>query len=420
MTRLESPLKSRVRNLMRHSIPHAVPQFPQGVTMVMLRSCQWAAVLLFASVGLASEPGPDAKSPSAVEPVMAFTVHSAGVIGLAFTPDGKHIVSASPKDVRTWDVATTKEVAGTELSGGRVAAVAPDGKTVAFNATERVGLPVIVRAATDGKELLNIRPHSDVTQRTAFGSLVGALVFSPDGKRLATAGRSGLVGGPHGLPGGVVKVWDVATGEQLLHVPGPRPGVSTSAFAGVVAFSADAKYLAAGTDGAGGELPESGEVVVWDAADGKVILAIHVREEVKPGDFHSAVTAVALSPDGKWVAAAYGNRPARADGLLLSDRPTSALRIYEVATGRVVHTLLGHTASVGRLAFRPDGQQLASASADGTVRVWDAATGKQARMFSFEGGPPRALGFSLDGKLLAAGGGNNESGVVRVWPCPAE
>lgn len=381
----------------------------------MVRNRHIAAVLVAAAL-IAGQARPADDPP--VKPVATLKGHAAEVIALAFTPDGKGVVAVSPKDIRAWDIASGKAVASAETPGGTVAAVAPDGKTAAFTTTPRVGRPVVVRSAADGKEVFSFGAHADVTERTAFGSLVGALAYSPDGKRLATAGRSGLVGGRHGLPGGVVKVWDAATGKQLVHVPGPRPGVSASSFTGAVAFSADGKFLAAGTDGAGGELPESGEVIVWDAADGKAVRSIRVRDGVRPGDFHSAVTAVALSPDGKLVAASFGNRPARSDGLLLADAPTASLQVWEVATGKIVHTLRGHATAVGRLAFSPDGKRLASAGEDRTVRVWDAATGKQLRSIPFEAGPARALAFSPDGKHLAAGGSHDGVGVVAVWSTP--
>jgi WD40 repeat protein len=367
-------------------------------------------VVLQATVGV------PASKAAAASPVSRFTGHAGPVQALTFSADATRVVSASARDVRTWESATGKELAAVEVAGGTIAAVAPDGKTVAFTSNERVGLPVMLRAAADGKELLTIRPHADVTERTAFGSLVGKVAFSPDGSFLATAGRSGLVGGPHGLPGGVVKVWEARTGKQLLHVPGPRPGVSTSAFAGAVAFSRDGKYIAAGTDGAGGELPESGEVIVWDTTEGKRVRAIQVRETVSPGDFRSAVTAVALSPEGKQVAASYGNRPARADGLLLSDPPTAALQLWEVASGRIVHILRGHKSAVAQLAFSPDGKQLASAGSDQVVRIWDTSTGQELNANESDLQEINALAFSLDGKRLAAGGNDgNQRGLVLVW-----
>lgn len=378
-------------------------------------SMAWSGLLL--SCGAA---GAGNKTPREVQPILAFAGHGSMVVGLVFSEDGKHIVSVSSKDIRNCEVASGKEIHGTATHGGNVAAVSPDGQTIVYAFTGRAGLPISVRAAKDGKETLSIEPFTEVTDRTAFGSVVAALAFSPDGHRFVAAGRSGLVGGPHGLPGGVVKIWETATGKQLSLLVGPRAGITTSTFAGSIALSADGQVLAIGTDGAGGELPESGQVVVWNLRDKSVVQSIHVREEVEPGEFNSAVTALALAPDGKQVVAAYGNRPPRADGLLLSDAPTVTVRVWDVATSKVVHTFQGHKATVGRLAYSRDGRILASAAEDQTVRLWNAATGQPLAILPSAAPSIRALAFSPDGRFVVAGGGNNRGGTVQIWPCPAE
>ena len=65
---------------------------------------------------------------------------------------------------------------------------------------------ISIRTVADDKELVKIDPILDRGQRSAFRPDVFAMAFSPDGKRLATAGSVAAVGGPHGLPGGIVIV----------------------------------------------------------------------------------------------------------------------------------------------------------------------------------------------------------------------
>jgi WD40 repeat protein len=78
--------------------------------------------------------------------------------------------------------------------------------------------------------------------------------------------------------------------------------------------------------------------------------------------------------------------------------------VWDAETGQELYSLKGHTLEVTSVAFSPDGSRLASASPDGTLKVWDAATSREARAV-----PPGIL--SPDGKHLAGTVGNE----VRVW-----
>jgi RNA polymerase sigma factor (sigma-70 family) len=99
------------------------------------------------------------------------------------------------------------------------------------------------------------------------------------------------------------------------------------------------------------------------------------------------IDTAALSPDGNWLATA-GN---------------SFLRIFDMATGRAVHTLRGHTRRVTALAFSPDNRTVVSSSIDGTLREWDATTGEQKRILVQNVRYTNQAAFSPDGTLLAVG-----------------
>jgi WD40 repeat protein len=364
--------------------------------MTRLRSTGLLALVILIS-GAPGAAQPDDK------PVASFDGHAAGVTTLTFSPDGKQIVSASAKDVRVWDAGTGKEVATIKV-GGRTVALSADGKRVAVATREAVTV-----YDADGKELVSIKPHEVPKMRFPFPPTVSAMAFSPDGKQLATAASIAKVGGPHGYPGGVVKVWEVATGKELHRLN------DLSTAPGTVTFSADGKLVAAGTNGAGGELPEPGEVWVWDAGTGKALQTLKVRKESQPGEFLSTAD-VALSPDGKRVAAAVGaGSRARPAGLLIDDKPSSIL-VWELASGRELRDVPAHKAWIGRVVFSPDGKLLASAGGDKTVRVWDAVTGKEVRAIPFDTARIDALAFSPDGKRLAAGGGDDKKPAgIKVW-----
>src|ERR1019366_2067647 len=98
------------------------------------------------------------------------------------------------------------------------------------------------------------------------------------------------------------------------------------------------------------------------------------------------------SPDGQWLAVAG------------SGWEVPRTRILEVASGRLVRSLRGHSISVPCIKFSPDGTRLATASYDATARLWSAT--ELPEFISLEGHdlPPWTIAFSADGKRVATGG----------------
>jgi WD40 repeat protein len=111
----------------------------------------------------------------------------------------------------------------------------------------------------------------------------------------------------------------------------------------------------------------------------------------------SDVMSVAYSPDGSRIASASNDH---------------TVKIWDAASGQILHTLTGHTDEVKSVVYRPDGRRLASASGDGTVKVWDPVTGEACLTIKSQTGAVHGVAYSPDGRRLASGG---QDGTVKVW-----
>ncbi len=115
------------------------------------------------------------------------------------------------------------------------------------------------------------------------------------------------------------------------------------------------------------------------------------------GGHSFSVEAIAWSPNGKRIASAS------IDG---------TVRVWDALTGGHVITYHGHTAAVNAVAWSLDGKHIASASRDGSVQVWTAATGKRLLTYHGHTGPVKAVAWSPDSTRIASAG---DDGTVQVW-----
>ena len=176
-------------------------------------------------------------------------------------------------------------------------------------------------------------------------------------------------------------VWDTNPEWKLVRTIGSPD--STEQFVDRVtalAFNSDGKILATG----GGEPSRSGELKLWNVADGSLI------REIK--EAHSDVIyGLEFSPNDKLIASCGADRFAK---------------IFEVASGKFVRSFEGHTHHVLGVSWRADGRLLATSGADNVIKIWNVKTGDQTRTISGFGKEVTSIHFVADGDMVVASSGD--------------
>jgi WD40 repeat protein len=199
------------------------------------------------------------------------------------------------------------------------------------------------------------------------------------------------------------RIWDAATGKELARLPHDAPVVfgrfspDGTRVLTIASRNYTLDHRGFTSGGVGGETAAR----IWDATTGKLLASWK-----DPGNenehwarrHHESNYAGSFSPDGRCVVTTFGVYP---------DCPP---QVHVTDTGKQLAVLSGHAGPVLDVAFHPDGRRILTASLDGTVRLWEAATGKQLQQWTLPDGGVFSAVFSPDGgSVLAVGDGFRHS-----------
>lgn len=382
--------------------------------------------------------------------------HGDAVLAIAYSPDGTRLASASKdKTVKIWDLSNGRELFVYRDHQEAVRAVAwdPHGKFIVTAG----GNEVRMWNPADGSRIRSWKNHT----RT-----VNTLAIRPDGQQVASGGDDRNV-----------FIWDVSSDQPVLEFGAKEFQAPVQS----VAWSPNGKLLACLDSGGtspgtlrvyepeaeaakrlrfSATLFQSGAYQVVFSPDGRHLAVCGERSArwydapnvggttdgsvgVRRHEFSGhggLVAAIAISPDGKYLATGSADHLVRIWEVGVPDRPIRVLqghddqinslafspdgrhlasasfdqsvRLWPLQVDDSHRQLVGHDRPVWSVAARPDGQQIASASADRRVILWDAATGTIQHRLEGHRLPVTTVLYSPDGETVVSGGGDK---VLKVW-----
>ncbi|WP_373544370.1 NB-ARC domain-containing protein [Chamaesiphon sp.] len=288
-----------------------------------------------------------------------------GVVGIAFSPNGKHFATSDTKgDIQIWDARTYTKL--TNCQGHQhwtwAIAFSPDGRSIA--------------SASDDHQvkLWDVATGECLQTYTGHTFSVNAVTFSPDGQIIASSAQDSTI-----------RLWRTFPGNlspEIQTLVGHRGRVWS------IAFSPDGRTLVSGG--------EDLTVRLWDVATGKCLAE---------WEAHTAwVRSVAFSPDGRF-------SDGEATPTIATASYDRSIKIWDVDTKECLHTLIGHQQPVSAIAFSPDGQQLVSSSFDKTIKLWDTNSGKCVKTLLGHRNRIWTVAFHPNGTQIASGGDDNHTKI---------
>jgi len=266
--------------------------------------------------------------------------HSDLIFSVAFSPDGKLILSGSGDNtMKLWDIATGREIRSFMGHTDSVLAVAfsPDGKLA------------VSGCRNNSVKLWNIETGNEIFNFIGHTKSIRAVAFSPNKNQIVSCSQDNFF-----------ILWDTITGKEIRRFSGHTGMI------GDVNFNKDGnKILSAARDG----------IKLWDINTGNVIKSYEVM-----------AMHVAYNPDETKIICGF-------------DR---TITLLDVVTGEIIYSFEAHNGAITTLVFCPDGTHILSCSYDRTVRIRDALTGQEVRTFFGHDGIVFSAAFRNDGKQIVS------------------
>jgi len=385
--------------------------------------------------------------------------HRDSIASVAFSPDGRYILSSSYDGViKLWNKETGREIRTfSGYTDGMVdlvkAIFSPSGNQILSYSMNRDiddSYYSIIKLwdITTGNEIRNFTGgHSDI---------VMDIIFTPNGNQFLSCSRDGTI-----------KLWDIYTGRIIRMFSGHQDTVMTIAFVSEEERPRDEQRPRLDEAGQPTAQPTirygrqiisgstDGTIKIWDLNSGRELRTFSLRQDKIPKKFSPDGRLVILSPYDRreddqsiiiWdiqrgreirtfseQTGFYSSVEFSPDGIQLITGSTTTdfntvfdengffnnsiifsdifIKLWDIETGRILKTFAGHSYLFYPITFNSDGNQILSSS-DDKIKLWDVATGNEIRTYSGNSNSVRSVAFSSDGKHLLSG---SFDGIINKW-----
>lgn len=291
--------------------------------------------------------------------ITLLTGHNHIVRSAVYSTDGKFVLTGSGDGTaRIWDPNTGKSLVEFRghTAGITSAEFSPDGRFVLTSSADQTAR---VWDAGTGHSLFELRGHT---------APVSHARFSRDGKLIVTSSVDKTA-----------RLWEAATGKNLAELLGHTEWVQDAV------FSPDGKFIATAS--------ADQTARIWDTASGESLYELQHRQN---DEDQNVVFTVEFSPDSRLLLTGSAIEP----------------RIWDVATGKALVNLRGHTSFVRKAIFSHDGKYVLTASGDNTAQLWDPTTGKNLFILRGHTALVENMAFSSDSRYIVTASYDKTS---RIW-----